>query len=82
MAVNTRDRRFSMLGLGLDALRVRPNPDGTISTTDRLHLLPLYRGIAAAGPSVIDPAAWSAITGIGGVLFPPMPPTIPPWGRW
>lgn len=47
MAVDTRNKRFSLFGLGLDALRVRPNPDGVISNgPDRIQWLPLYRGIA------------------------------------
>jgi hypothetical protein len=48
MALDSADKRFSMIGVGLDFLRVRPTPDGTVDTTDRLHFLPLYRGIAAS----------------------------------
>lgn len=54
MAVGIRDKRFSMLGLGLDSLRVRPNPDGSLAlAADRLHFLPLYRGFA--DPTFPDP---------------------------
>jgi hypothetical protein len=43
MAINTRDRRFSIASL-LE-LEILPNPDGTISAADRLQWLGLYRGI-------------------------------------
>lgn len=50
MSVDTRNKRMSMLGIGLDALRVRPNPDGTIAAADRVHFLPLYAGILPTAP--------------------------------
>lgn len=34
-----------MLGLGLDSLRVRPNPDSTLDANDRAHFEWLYAGI-------------------------------------
>lgn len=47
MAVDTRAKRFSLLGLGMDALRARPfGADATVSTQDRLFFLPIYVGIA------------------------------------
>ena len=50
MAVDTANKRYSMLGLGLDFMRLRPVPDGSVDTADRLHFLPLYSGIAASAP--------------------------------
>lgn len=48
MAVDTRNKRMGMIGLGLPFLRVLPDPDGGVSAADRLQLLYLYPGIAAA----------------------------------
>lgn len=50
MAINTRDRRFSVVGLS-SVLQVFPTPDGAFdSAGDRLQLLGLYRGITAEPP--------------------------------
>lgn len=46
MAVDTRDRRFSMIGIAMPVPSMLPNPDGTIGTQDRAMLLWLYAGIA------------------------------------
>lgn len=46
MALDTRNKRASALGLTLAALRVGPTPDGTLGTADRLHAAYLYSGIA------------------------------------
>lgn len=54
MAVDTRNKRASSIGLGLDSLRVRPNPDGTISRADRLHLTWLYSGSDQEGSMSAD----------------------------
>lgn len=51
MAFDSANKRYSALGIGLDFMRVRPEPDGTIDTTDRLHFLPLVNVIAAGAPS-------------------------------
>ena len=42
MAVDSRDKRFSIMGLGSTTLNVLPNPDGTIGNADKLQLLSLY----------------------------------------
>ena len=60
MAVDTRDRRFSMIGLAVPYNRVLPNPDSDFTlVNDRIHLEYLYRGI---DPVVIGapiaPATW------------------------
>ena len=45
MAIDTRDRRFSMVGLGSPTPRIFPNPDGTIGVFDRAMHLYLYHGL-------------------------------------
>lgn len=52
MAVDTRNRRFSMIWIGVDLGRVHPDPDGSISSSaDRVQLLPLYPGISLGLPT-------------------------------
>lgn len=45
MALDTRDKRGSALGAGMEPGTVFPNPDGSIAGADRQHTLGLYRGI-------------------------------------
>jgi hypothetical protein len=52
MAVDTADKRASVLGLGLAALLVLPSP-GLIDQPDRQHVAYSYRGIEADNPIVI-----------------------------
>jgi hypothetical protein len=54
MAVDTRQKRASAIGLGLAALLVLPAPDGTIDQADRQQAASAYAGILAA-PSVEIP---------------------------
>lgn len=42
MAVDTRDKRFSMVGLANQFIPVFPNPDGTIDAADRFQYIHLY----------------------------------------
>ncbi len=49
MAIGTRDKRFSMVGLALPAPGIFPNPDGGFNQADRQQWAMLYRGIAAGG---------------------------------
>lgn len=51
MAVDTRDKRFSMLGLASPVRREQKNPTGTIAAVAREMLLFLYAGIALAAPT-------------------------------
>lgn len=51
MAIDTRDRRFAILGLDDQATGLPPNPDGTVATADRAMWLHLYQGIALSGAS-------------------------------
>lgn len=60
MAVDTRDKRFSMLGLASSTVREQQNPTGTIGAPARLLLLFLYAGIAASNP----------VAPVGGDSFP------------
>jgi hypothetical protein len=46
MAVDTRNKRMGMVGLGLPFGRVSPDPDGTVGDPDRAQLLFLYPGVA------------------------------------
>lgn len=55
--VDTRDKRYSMMLLDWTVGRVLPQPDGTISTADRLHYVGKYRGIAANAPNPVAPSA-------------------------
>jgi hypothetical protein len=50
VAIDTRDKRFSMMGLLQPVPSVLPNPNGAISQQDRSMLLFLYHGIVAALP--------------------------------
>lgn len=55
MAIDSRDKRASVIGHGLASLTVWPNPDGTLNAADRLHMAWLYRGIAATTPTGMYP---------------------------
>lgn len=58
MAVDTRDKRFSILGLHQPVPSLTANPDGTIAAADRAFLLFLYAGIALAGAAAFQ-VAWA-----------------------
>ncbi len=45
MAVDTRDKRFSLIGFGSPTPWNLPNPDGSVDTQDRAMLLHLYHGL-------------------------------------
>lgn len=56
MALDTRDKRDSAIGLGLPWRMRFPVPDGDLSPIgDRQHLALLYRGIETAVPPAGDP---------------------------
>ncbi len=47
MAIDTKNKRFSMLNFGDGtSIHLLPNPDGSIESGDRQHLLDCYSGIA------------------------------------
>lgn len=58
MAIDTRAKRASCLGIALLALRTGPPPDGSnLGASERQHVEGLYVGIAAsAPPSASKPA--------------------------
>ena len=53
MAVDTRDKRFSIMGLGQPTPSVLPLPDGAIDTSDRSFFIFLYSGIALGAGSLL-----------------------------
>lgn len=55
MAVDSRDKRFSMIGLLQPVPSIFPNPDGTIGTQDRAQYDLLYHGIALDAPVAVVP---------------------------
>lgn len=54
MAVDTRDKRFSIVGLTSPTIPALPNPDGTLDIDDRPQLLKLYAGFSLTGGSAFD----------------------------
>jgi hypothetical protein len=70
MAVDTRDKRFSMMGISQPVPSVYPNPDAAIGTADRAHWIFLYSGIALSAlvytsyglPFLYTAANWAQIT--------------------
>lgn len=52
MAVDTANKRYSMIGIGSPVPRLLPVPDGAFDAADRSMLLYLYHGIT---PVVVVP---------------------------
>lgn len=50
MAVDTRNKRASVLGVGLLAALVLPAPDSSLSSGDRAQLTGSYAGLDAISP--------------------------------
>ena len=63
MAVDTRDKRGSVLGFGLAALLVLPAP-GAIDQPDRQQVAYAYRGIQAGNPvpPVANDVTWITVS--------------------
>lgn len=55
MAIDTRDRRMSMIGLAKPFVRLFQNPAGTISAVGRAMAEFLYAGIGLGEPAVATP---------------------------
>ena len=68
MAIDSKAKRFSMMGLGSPSSRTLPPPDGSINAADRAHFLGLYSGIALSNPSAAV-AALAAVRGWFGRLL-------------
>lgn len=61
MAVDSRDKRFSAMGLALP-FRVYPNPDGDVGSIDRVQWLPLYRATIMQTVAKLDVTGSVALT--------------------
>lgn len=58
MAVDTRNKRFALMGLAMHTLMVMPNPDTTFNEeADRIQLLRLYAGLLPSGSPGGGPGA-------------------------
>lgn len=55
MAVDTANKRASVINFGTPWVGVLPPPDGSVDTEDRQLVLNLYSGIAAGGPPTGNP---------------------------
>lgn len=51
MAIDTRDKRSSVSGLGFPGTLVPPLADGSVDTPDRAHLAGLYAGLTYSAPA-------------------------------
>jgi hypothetical protein len=58
MAIDTRNKRFSILGLHQPVPSLAPDPDGAFTAADRAMWLFLYHGIALGGAAAFK-AAWA-----------------------
>ena len=54
MAVDTRQKRHSLIGYGLAYRLTLPVSDGALGQGDRQHLVGLYSGILATSPPTVD----------------------------
>jgi hypothetical protein len=52
MAIDSRDKRFSVIGFGSPVPSALPLPDSTISASDRAMLAWLYFGLSIGAPIV------------------------------
>ena len=62
MAVDTRDKRFSLISFGSPIPNVLPNPDGSFNAADRAMLIFLYHGLALSAPSILTIIGLVSIT--------------------
>lgn len=62
MAVDTRNKRDSVIAIGLPWRMRLPAPDGTLDQADRQHICLLYSGILAGAP-VVGNEAFIFLTG-------------------
>jgi hypothetical protein len=65
MAIDTRAKRSSVIGVGLPVPSTLPDTDGTIAAIDRQWLAWLYSGIAAGAPSLALPT-FGTVAGVSG----------------
>lgn len=65
MAIDTQEKRLSLIGYGLPWRITLPYPDGGLDQGDRQHLLGLYAGILASSLTTGGERVWCAIAGAG-----------------
>ena len=53
MAIDSRDKRFSVMGLAQPAPSIMAGPSGAVGAQGRAQLLYLYAGIALVAPPVV-----------------------------
>lgn len=68
MAVDTRQKRFSMLNFVAQQMHVYPlfEADGSVDLDDRQHLLDKYSGIAFDNPASINVGPYYYLMYLGG----------------
>jgi len=65
MAIDTRNKRASCIGVCLPVPGVLPNPDSTVDSNDRQMTAYTYAGIAAGAPVIGVLYGGLALTGVG-----------------
>lgn len=60
MAVDTRNKRASILGIGLAAALVLPSPDGSVDAPDRPHVSFTYVGFTIEAPEALPSFTYTA----------------------
>lgn len=73
MAIDTRDKRMSMIGLDESYVDLMKNPTGSIDGEARAMLLGLYGGIALIPPPIFNPFWARKSNQMFGVTAPPTP---------
>lgn len=63
MAIDSRDKRFSMIGLASSFRRLLANPTGTVTAAAKYMLEFLYSGIALAEPPQVSSHIFSFLAG-------------------
>jgi hypothetical protein len=63
MAIDTRRKRSSVLGVGVAVALTLPLSDGTVGPADRAHVAYSYGGIAAGVPVIVGLKTLSVIAG-------------------
>lgn len=62
---DTKQKRFSGMGMGVDEPPLLPDTDGTFDQADRQHFLDLYSGILADDPTPEEDAGFSFHARVG-----------------
>ena len=69
MAVDSRQKRFSMMSFGsFIPSQILFEADGTVDADDKYHLLGLYSGITLANPVAVDVAPYYYLNLLAGRL--------------